>query len=817
MQTNITYLKKYMSLFLCFTICFISVFGSFMTFSYASEDNVEISINGGAVNENGEYAVTIDLANYEKGLPAGYDGLFGLSFVVTYDSRYFEPKPVEVVVGYKPPKFEPITAEKIVDVDPFAEDGALIQSYDDLSVNADVAGEIGILFTEGSNDFSRLITKDGKIGTIIFKVKDGVTVPDGQYAVSFKTEPRTVTYFKNTPREFKNIENVTFKGGYITVGEGGIVVDKSALEAKLTEANNKKNAAVVGTEPGQYPQDAYNAFSAAIEAAQVVYDNANATQEEVDAAVAALATAIATFESSVISSNNVEISINGGTLSENGECAVTIDLANYEKGLPAGYDGLFGLSFVVTYDSRYFEPKPVEVVVGYKPPKFEPITAEKIVDVDPFAEDGALIQSYDDLSVNADVAGEIGILFTEGSNDFSRLITKDGKIGTIIFKVKDGVTVPDGQYAVSFKTEPRTVTYFKNTPREFKNIENVTFKGGYITVGEGGIVVDKSALEAKLTEANNKKNAAVVGTEPGQYPQDAYNVFSAAIEVAQAVYDNANATQEEVDAAVATLAAAIKAFEDSVVPVPSESKKIISVTYPDMITVPNGTYFADLNLPEKITVTLEDETTKELGVEWDPANYIYGIPGTYQLEGEIVLTSGVSNPQEYKALILVKVLPPVRPQGSPVERGKADVEDKENVYGLEGKKVVSIAVPAGVSPSLHTAWIGNTPLYYNAEKNIYEGVVDAVYAEDDVEFLVDIEANVNALTIREAGDVDGKDDPTGKPVSAKDVEMTVRLILNIITDNVYNRQTMAADMNGDRKIDIFDIVAMIEKYVNYRK
>ena len=46
---------------------------------------------------------------------------------------------------------------------------------------------------------------------------------------------------------------------------------------------------LVGTEPGQAPQEAHDALQAAIDAAQVVLDDENATQAEVDSATQALA------------------------------------------------------------------------------------------------------------------------------------------------------------------------------------------------------------------------------------------------------------------------------------------------------------------------------------------------------------------------------------------------------------------------------------------------------------------------------------------------------------------------------------------------
>jgi len=174
-------------------------------------------------------------------------------------------------------------------------------------------------------------------------------------------------------------------------------VDKTALAAKIAEAEDLLEAAEVGTEPGQYPEAAYNTFEAAINAAKAVNDNEDATQEEVDAAVEALEDAIAAFEASVI----------------------------------------------------------------------------------------------------------------------------------------------------------------------------------------GELPVNKDALAAKIVEAEDLLEAAEVGTAPGQYPEEAYNTFEAAINAAKAVNDNEDATQAEVDNAVAALEDAIEEFEDAKIPVEEPSDmpfEIINVT-----------------------------------------------------------------------------------------------------------------------------------------------------------------------------------------------------------------------------------------------
>ncbi len=91
----------------------------------------------------------------------------------------------------------------------------------------------------------------------------------------------------------------------ITVGTV-TTVDKRALEEAITDAQAEYTNSHEGDQPGDYPADARAAFLAAIGAANTVYTNSNATQGEVDAAVAALVTAKGVFEASVIPEHGVD-------------------------------------------------------------------------------------------------------------------------------------------------------------------------------------------------------------------------------------------------------------------------------------------------------------------------------------------------------------------------------------------------------------------------------------------------------------------------------------------------------------------------------
>lgn len=76
--------------------------------------------------------------------------------------------------------------------------------------------------------------------------------------------------------------------------------------------------------------------------------------------------------------------------------------------------------------------------------------------------------------------------------------------------------------------------------------------------------VDKASLRSLIAEAQSKHDAAVEGTNSGQYPVGSKAVLQAAIDQAKAVADNAEAAQEQVEQAVTELAAALQVFTASV-------------------------------------------------------------------------------------------------------------------------------------------------------------------------------------------------------------------------------------------------------------
>lgn len=75
------------------------------------------------------------------------------------------------------------------------------------------------------------------------------------------------------------------------------------------------------------------------------------------------------------------------------------------------------------------------------------------------------------------------------------------------------------------------------------------------------IPVDVNDLEEDIADANELYDAAVEGTAEGQYRSGSKEIFKRAIDVAQAVIDDMNCTQEDVDNAILALASAKNEFD----------------------------------------------------------------------------------------------------------------------------------------------------------------------------------------------------------------------------------------------------------------
>lgn len=111
---------------------------------------------------------------------------------------------------------------------------------------------------------------------------------------------------------------------------------------------------------------------------------------------------------------------------------------------------------------------------------------------------------------------------------------------------------------------------------EAESLTSAIFLNYYMYSNEGRVFIDdlnvtyyqadKTELVMLMDQASQLLAGAEAGTSPGQYPHEAINILNNALITAQLVYDDLDATQEEVDQAVADLEQAIEDFLESVIP-----------------------------------------------------------------------------------------------------------------------------------------------------------------------------------------------------------------------------------------------------------
>lgn len=136
---------------------------------------------------------------------------------------------------------------------------------------------------------------------LTFKVKPGVQNKSGAISV--------------TRAELGTSEGTVYQAApdlkLISIGSTEVGVDKTALNAAITNAQSIYDAAVVGTQPGQYPQAAKDALGIALNMARAVKDNSSATQSQVDGAVTDLLQAVNTFKAAVIKEVSADLNKDG--------------------------------------------------------------------------------------------------------------------------------------------------------------------------------------------------------------------------------------------------------------------------------------------------------------------------------------------------------------------------------------------------------------------------------------------------------------------------------------------------------------------------
>ena len=84
-------------------------------------------------------------------------------------------------------------------------------------------------------------------------------------------------------------------------------------------------------------------------------------------------------------------------------------------------------------------------------------------------------------------------------------------------------------------------------------------------------------------------------------------------------------------------------------------RTIIAVQDAQPIKVDYGKYIERVDLPKEVTVTLSDNSQKQLGVAWDTSNYDKELEDDYILIGNLIMQDGILNSKQLTAKIKVTV------------------------------------------------------------------------------------------------------------------------------------------------------------------
>lgn len=107
---------------------------------------------------------------------------------------------------------------------------------------------------------------------------------------------------------------------------------------------------------------------------------------------------------------------------------------------------------------------------------------------------------------------------------------------------------------------------FAKDHRDNAKLQKLYKQEASVTVTVKGTKAEGEALKAKIQEANTLLESITEGTEAGQYPEGTKDALSEAIKAAQAVSDNAEATEAQQTEAIIALAKAMKDCQDSRIP-----------------------------------------------------------------------------------------------------------------------------------------------------------------------------------------------------------------------------------------------------------
>ena len=348
------------------------------------------------------------------------------------------------------------------------------------------------------------------------------------------------------------------------------IIDYDALYTAIAEAEELLNAAVVGNGDGNYPQSAVTMLTNAKTTAEGVINNAT-TQSVADNAVTTLRTAIAAFEAA-------QISVDKSGLVEKIELAY-----DYYQNSVEGYQ-----------EGNYIKGSRQELLTAI-------LEAEDVNDAAAAsqAEVNAAIKALGDA-----IEKFLNSKFDPNSINRTALQAALTEANTLYSGAVEGYG--DGQYPNGTKqillsaiTTAQTVNDSNSSSQEEVDQATLALRNAIDAFSSARITVNKTTLNSTISTANALYSSAVEGFLKGNYPEGSKAILNVAIESARNVYNNANASQDEVDQANITLKNAIDEFKAKVITVDKSTLSFtISKAQSTMVKAEGNTGEGSLQFPQ---------------------------------------------------------------------------------------------------------------------------------------------------------------------------------------------------------------------------
>ncbi|MBB6729837.1 S-layer homology domain-containing protein [Cohnella zeiphila] len=307
-------------------------------------------------------------------------------------------------------------------------------------------------------------------------------------------------------------------------------VDFSALETAISDAQAKADAATEGLATGEYEPGAKDELQAAINAAAEVRDNAASTQEDVDAALTALTAAVDAFEGKRVVVNLDALSKEIDDAQSKLDAAVEGEATgNYEAGAKDELQAAIHAAAEVR-DNAASTQEDVDAALTALTAAVDAFEGKRVVvNLDALSKEINDAQSKLDAAVEGGAAGN----YEAGAKD-------------------------ELQAAI----EAATAVWDNAASTQDDVDAAVAALGTAVDVfGAKLVVIDLTELADAISDAQTEHDDAVEGGATGNYEAGAKDELKAAIDAAAEVRDNAASTQEDLNAALTALIAAIDAFE----------------------------------------------------------------------------------------------------------------------------------------------------------------------------------------------------------------------------------------------------------------